>query len=412
MAIGVNRQLLIVGASGRAAAESARRAGMVPLVVDAFGDDDTRRLAQCRVAQPYPNRLVVEVAQFPAADWMFVGGLESSPGVVERIAGERRLLGIAGPILRKVRDPWSVRAALPEPELRFPAIEINPANLPHDGSWLSKSRRSSGGLGVAPFTQAPLFAAGGLVRTPSAGGQVGRPPFDTPSANAQIDPGRYFEQRVSGRCCGASFLADGQDSRLLGVVEQRLNSGDPKRPFLFGGAVGPLNLDVSVLMRLEAFGRRLAAAFGLRGLFGIDVILDGDEIWMLEVNPRYTASMELLEHAFERPFIADHVRACREGALPPHEKLAARRVVGKRIVYAGSRSATVAVEFTARLWELRGNGQVPAVADIPPAGSTVGPHAPLVTVLAAGSDGSHVDAELANLAADIRHEFERTCEFR
>ena len=41
--------VLIAGFSGRVLAASARRAGYRPLVVDAFGDDDTREIAQGNV---------------------------------------------------------------------------------------------------------------------------------------------------------------------------------------------------------------------------------------------------------------------------------------------------------------------------------------------------------------------------
>ena len=43
------RTLLIVGASGRAAATSAIRAGWRPFVIDLFADEDTSRL--CSVLQ-------------------------------------------------------------------------------------------------------------------------------------------------------------------------------------------------------------------------------------------------------------------------------------------------------------------------------------------------------------------------
>ena len=41
----------------------------------------------------------------------------------------------------------------------------------------------------------------------------------------------------------------------------------------------------------------LADRFELSGLFGVDFILDGDQVWTLEVNPRYTASVEIVERA-------------------------------------------------------------------------------------------------------------------
>lgn len=378
----MNEPLLIVGGSARAAAESARRAGFIPWVVDAFGDDDTRRLAECRVDPRYPTNLVAEAQQFPPADWMYVGGLENLPSIVERLTTERPLLGIGGRSLSRVRDPWTLRAVPGVEGVRFPEIYPDASGLARDGTWLWKSRRSAGGLGVG-----------------NLGGKT----------SPQMDGGRYFERRISGICCGVTFLGDGQNARFVGAVRQRIDDGDRRHPFLYGGAIGPIPLAEVVRSRLEDLGRNLAAEFGLVGLFGVDVILEGDVVWVLEVNPRYTASVELLEHAYDVALVADHVRACRDRALPPPRTWAARRTVGKRIVYAGDAGATVAPEFTELLWKLRGDDRLPAVADIPPAASTVGPHAPLATVLSAGNDSTAVAEQLQAAAAEIGRAFDRLC---
>ena len=47
----------------------------------------------------------------------------------------------------------------------------------------------------------------------------------------------------------------------------------------------------------QAICSRLAAAFGLRGPFGVDFIWDGERAWVVEVNPRPTASLEVIEAA-------------------------------------------------------------------------------------------------------------------
>jgi uncharacterized protein len=382
----VSEPLLIVGASGRAAAESAGRAGFMPLVVDAFGDDDTRRAAVCQIDVAYPTNLIAGSEQFPPADWIYVGGLENSPAIVDRLSSRRQLLGVGGPALGRVRDPGALRAELDVEGLRFPEIRTESAGLPTDGTWLLKSRRSAGGLGISVF-----------------------------SANAghHIDGNRYFERRIEGLSCGATFLGNGREARLVGVIEQFVADSDPRRPFLFGGALGPIDLSDALRARLSNLGRQTASQFGLSGLFGIDFILKGDEIWMLEVNPRYTASVELLEHALDLRLIGDHVRACREGTLPADGFATARSCVarkfGKRVVYAGPTRGTVAPEFTAALWEIRGEGALPAVADIPTPGSSIEAFMPLATVLADGADAAQVTDELNRLATEMGRLFRRTC---
>jgi uncharacterized protein len=382
----VSDPLLIVGASGRAAAESAGRAGFVPLVVDAFGDDDTRRAAACRIDVAYPKKLVDESEYFPPADWIYVGGLENSPAIVDRLSIQRRLLGVGGPALRRVRDPAALRAELAVEGVRFPEIRTDSIGIRTDGTWLLKCRRSAGGLGVSVFSGNSL---------------------------SQIDGSRYFERRIEGPCYGATFLGNGRESRLVGVVEQFVVDSDPRRPFLFGGAVGPIDLSDAMRARLGILGGQTASRFGLSGLFGIDFILESDDIWMLEVNPRYTASVELLEHALDRHLIGDHVRACREGELPADAFATARnrftRKIGKRIVYAGATRGTVAPELTKALWKIRGEARLPAVADIPTSGSSIEAYSPLATVFADGAHAARVTDELNRLASEISRLFRQTC---
>ena len=43
-------------------------------------------------------------------------------------------------------------------------------------------------------------------------------------------------------------------------------------------------------------GAALADVFDLCGLFGVDGVVRGNRFWPVEINPRYTASMEVLEY--------------------------------------------------------------------------------------------------------------------
>jgi len=67
---------------------------------------------------------------------------------------------------------------------------------------------------------------------------------------------------------------------------------------------------------LNVLATTLTQAFGLVGLNGIDFILNGEQLSILEVNPRYSASMELVEEALAVPLLLWHTARCRRQALP------------------------------------------------------------------------------------------------
>ena len=94
---------------------------------------------------------------------------------------------------------------------------------------------------------------------------------------------------------------------------------------------------------------------GLRGIVGFDFRFDGETAWLTEVNPRYTASVELLELARGRSALTS-----KQNSAP------LTKLIAKRILYAPV--SLTAPDLSAFLhqgsvWE------VPAFADIPVPGT-------------------------------------------
>ena len=100
--------VLIVGASTRAAAFSALRAGLKPRCLDHFADRDL--MAICTVdrveAQEGVTGLERLALGLPPGSWLYTGPLENHPDRVERISRTHRLHGNAAETLRGTRDPF------------------------------------------------------------------------------------------------------------------------------------------------------------------------------------------------------------------------------------------------------------------------------------------------------------------
>ena len=148
----MSEPIIILGASARAAAQSAARGGFAPWAADLFADADLARLCPVHRIDRYPCDLFATSRLAPPGAWMYTGGLENYPRLVERIAAERRLYGNAGPPLRAVRDPAKVAEVAQSVGLSVPKIVNQGGRSPRDGSWLRKALRSSGGLRVESWT--------------------------------------------------------------------------------------------------------------------------------------------------------------------------------------------------------------------------------------------------------------------
>src|SRR5438105_318768 len=128
-------------------------------------------------------------------------------------------------------------------------------------------------------------------------------------------------------------------------------------------------------------GAVLAAGCGLRGLFGVDGVLRDGAFWPVEVNPRYTASVEVLEYATGLSALGHHRRAFDESAPVPAVG-PATGVVGKAILYARASAVFPADGPWRATLEHRGPvTEMPAFADLPHAGNRVEAGRPVLTLL-------------------------------
>ncbi len=376
--------ILILGSSARAAAQSAVRAGYAARAADLFADQDLLDCCPSEAVKQYPQDLLQVARSSPPGDWLYTGGLENHPRLVDAISAERDLLGNPGDVLRRVRDPLLMAAALSRRGINCPAVADSPNHVPLDGTWLCKPRHSAGGQGINVWMEGKRRLA------------VDRP--TTRSSHAV-----YFQAVVPGSPCSAVYVAAGGNSRLLGVTEQLIGTAwSGAKPFAYAGSVGPWRLSAGERAQWDHIGQALAEEFNLTGLFGVDAIANQAGIWPIEVNPRYCASIEVLERTLGWKSISLHVAACREGLLPGTDlRDEAPSWAGKAILYAAT-DFTVTDELAAKFAALKGDLSHPGMADIPRVASTMRAGWPICTLLVVASSRQEALARLQARGQQIR----------
>ena len=379
-------RVLLAGVSTRGFAESAVRAGYDVIAVDGFGDLDLRACATevhvVRVGGRFRARAAVAAVRDVSCEAaVYEAGFENHPGAVRALAARRVLWGNPPTVLARARDPRRLarvvgKAGLPAPRVRLtrPAPGVR-------GGWVVKPLHSGGGDGVAVW-------------------RTGR--------GAPMPRRSYFQERIVGVTGSIVFVADGRRAVPLGL--SRVLAGETA----FGadgfrycgnilGAAGDPQFpaDERLLDRATLLAQTVTRAFGLVGVNGVDFVARRGLPWAIEVNPRYTAAMELVERAYGISMFDVHVRACRH-SLPTFDLAAARRrapdAVGKAIVYA---RRPIALGDT-RPWVLDAD-----VRDISPPGTRFAPREPICTIFARGRDATACFAALARRAAGIYRDVER-----
>jgi predicted ATP-grasp superfamily ATP-dependent carboligase len=359
--------LLIVSASGRALARSAVRSGMPVIVLDLFNDMDVRALAvgsravATRSGKFDGRRLLAAARMLCPPDrssgLVYGSGFEGRTGLLGQLARGRLLYGNAPDTVARLKDPGRF----------FPLLDS---------------------LGIAhPETrmERPAGPSGWLVkRTGGAGGSHVKPAL----ARHRARPGRYFQRLQSGRTLSALFVADGRDARVIGINEQWTAGVACCAPYCYGGAVSGVSLPDAVRIRLEGHLERLVRATGLVGLNGLDFILESDELCVLELNPRPTATIDLYDADFANGLMALHLQACR-GDLP--EIVRRKHARAHAIVYAATASR-VPRDMIWPQW----------CTDIPRGGSLIPAGAPVCSVHA-GAASSERARELVLVRRNAMH---------
>ena len=153
----MTRHLFIVGATARAAADSAVRAGYRVSAADRYGDADLRRvcthyipLDDQHALQTFLDR-AARMRDAPQA-WLYTGGLENQPRMVDRLATRLPLCGNGGEVLARVRRPEVFFQICREAHLPVAPWQTTSRGLPRDGSWLRKKIAGSGGCHVRPWS--------------------------------------------------------------------------------------------------------------------------------------------------------------------------------------------------------------------------------------------------------------------
>jgi uncharacterized protein len=384
--------LAIVGASTRSAAASALRAGFQPLCADLFADADLRSIATTTRVSPYPEGFADWLRAIEPPAWMYTGALENHPVLVDQLAWIAPLWGNSGDVLDRVRSPWALQAVLSSVGLNFPETRGSAEDLPRDGTWLAKTYHGASGSGVREWTEAASQSA-----------REKRRLFDIDSP--QRTPQPVFQRRVEGVPCAAVFSAIDGAAVLIGVTRQLVGEDWlGAHGFQYCGSIGSLKVSDAVRQTIERIGQVLTTEFELVGLFGVDFVLDGDDVWIIEVNPRYTASVEVCERATGIDAITAHVAGI---SMVPADRLSAARVAsglthGKATLFAKCDLEISRVFAEMSLAEAL-RTPWPTLADVSPGGSRVEAGRPILTVFAEGSDVNDVEQGLRQRV----HELER-----
>jgi uncharacterized protein len=365
--------VLIAGVSTRAAAASAARAGFRVTTLDAFADRDqdprVRALSLPRdVGTRFTATAAARAARGVECDAVaYLSSFENYPRAIATLAAGRVLWGNPPPIIQRARDPRLVADVLRRRGFATPDLAAEDlVRGSYRDRWLMKPLKSGGGHRIRPW-----------------------------SAARQLVRGCYLQERIDGISGSAIFVAARGRAVLLGISRQLVgDAAFGAGGYRYCGNILSTAWDEDPVIEAgeaSALVSAVAEEFGVVGVNGLDFVARRGVPYVLEINPRWSASMELVERAFGLSAFGTHAAACTSGGLPEFDFCADRSasVIGKAILFA-RRDVTVG-DTNSWLGD-------DTIHDVPHPGDRIRTGHPVCTIFAAGRDAAACYAALVERA--------------
>jgi predicted ATP-grasp superfamily ATP-dependent carboligase len=270
--------VLVFAQSGRFIAESATRAGYTVRVADCFGDSDTLAVADRWLPLPPLSELSAEQLLSTLVTlsdnqpcWLVCGtGIERFYPALSELPAHIRFAGNPAESFAVLRQPTPFFHLLSSLQLPYPEVSYHPQQSP----FLLKDMAASGGFSIQR------------------------------KASETLSSTQYYQQYIEGGSFSVCFVADGKRAHILGWNRQSHSPND----FLLSTIYQPAAPPAAPQAIIFAAVNKLTQLLGLRGFNSLDYLVDNKgQVFILELNPRITASAELVP---DINVISIHLAAC------------------------------------------------------------------------------------------------------
>ena len=269
--------------------QSAHRAGYEVICVDGFADLDTQEVClQCWRLPLQAGRFVdAKLAaclsrlhtSYPRAKVILGAGGEYKAAWIEAQTGWS-LCGCEAGVVNAVTDPQVFFEGLDQLNVNYPPVEFN--HVPPGSAWLYKSVGACGGAGIRR--------------------QDGRQNLNRPG---------YWQREIKGQAISVLCIADHGSVQVIGFNRQYACADFEVFPYIYKGLIANIDLERKSKDLIIHYVTLITNHFKLIGIFSVDLIIQAGAVFVLEVNPRVSASYEFYERIYSLLNLVDaHIRVC------------------------------------------------------------------------------------------------------
>ncbi len=272
--------ILIIALSVRPFVIAAKQAGYSVTAIDAFADLQTQTSADKTITVDFDEhgfnaplllKAINSLDTSAYGGFVYGSGFDDQPALLQEISECIPLIGNSAAIVRAVKTSASFFDALLALNIPYPPIFRTLPDTDMNSIYLKKSAGGCGGTHVS------------IVR-----------PQGIANPHDQLAVNQYFQQYIDGRSVSLLFLAHGEAIEVIGFNEQWVDAS-AEMPFRYGGAVSQIYLARDIKQQLIDAAEKLTFKFGLLGLNSLDAVIKNNIVYILEINPRLSASFDLYD---------------------------------------------------------------------------------------------------------------------
>ena len=153
-------------------------------------------------------------------------------------------------------------------KINFPRIS---KQAKKNGKWLIKEYQSYGGTKVKLYT-----------------------------SSKYINKNAYLQKFINGDLVSVQFFVENQNVEILAICDQ-ITKKSKKGLFLIKSLVTK-KIKTSLSKKIHSLVKKISKTFSLKGINNLDLIMQGEFLFLLEVNPRPGLSTNILNSNYEDIF--------------------------------------------------------------------------------------------------------------
>ncbi|MCX7744035.1 MAG: carbamoyl-phosphate synthase large subunit [Flavobacteriales bacterium] len=119
---------------------------------------------------------------------------------------------------------------------------------------------------------------------------------DFPGNKVLLD--HFLERTIEAE---TDSICDGEECRVIGMMQHiepaGIHSGDSY------AVLPPYNLGALVMEQMEEYSKRIALAMKVKGLINIQFAIKGDQVYVIEANPRASRTVPFIAKAYGEPYV-------------------------------------------------------------------------------------------------------------